>query len=119
MEEKKSVKEMVKDVWRSAKEFGEDAYRAGKEFYKEHEKEVKAIAPYAVAAVFMAGKHMSRNAHAAKEKGERESRFYDPRTGRYCYARRELTPAEQMNVERRYRLGESYTEILYSMKLLA
>lgn len=119
MEEKKSVKEMVKDVWRSAKEFGEDAYRAGKEFYKEHEKEVKAIAPYVVAAALMTGKQMSKNVRAIKERSEREARFYDPRTGRYCYARRELTPAEQMNVERRYSLGESYTEILYSMKLLA
>ena len=115
MEEKKSVK----DVWRRTKEFGEDAYRAGKEFYKEHEKEVKAVAPYAVAAVFMAGKHMSKNAKVDTERTERENRFYDPRTGRYCYARRALTPAEQMSIERRYHLGESYMEILYSMKLLA
>ena len=119
MKEKKSVKEMIKDVWYRAKEFGEDAYRAGKEFYKEHEKEVKAVAPYAVAAVFMAGKHLTKNAKTDKEKNERNTRFYDPRTGRYCYARRELTPAEQMSIERRYHLGESYTEILYSMKLLA
>ena len=119
MKEKKSVKEMVKDVWYRAKEFGEDAYRAGKEFYKEHEKEVKAVAPYVVTAAFMAAKHMSKNAKVDKERTERENRFYDPRTGRYCYARRALTPAEQMSIERRYHLGESYMEILYSMKLLA
>ena len=119
MEEKKSVKEMLKDVWYQAKEFGEDAYRAGKEFYKEHEKEVKAVAPYVMAAVFMAGKRISKDNRAVRERTERENRFYDPRNGRYCYARRELTPAEQMAVERRYHLGESYTEILYSMKLLA
>ena len=119
MEEKKTLKEMVKDGWRRTKEFGEDVYRAGKEFYKEHEKEVKAVAPYAVAAVFMAGKYLSKSARTEKEKNERNTRFYDPRNGRYCYARRELTPAEQMAIERRYHLGESYTEILYSMKLLA
>lgn len=119
MEEKKTLQEMVKDGWRRTKEFGEDVYRAGKEFYKEHEKEVKAVAPYVVPVVFMAVKHMSKNTKVDKERTERENRFYDPRTGRYCYARRALTPAEQMSVERRYRLGESYTEILYSMKLLA
>lgn len=113
-----NVKMKAKEAWTKTKEFGQDVYQAGKEFYQEHEKEIKQVAPYVAAALVLGAKKQAQNNKTQRLKEERETRFYDPRTGVYSYARRSLTAEEQMSVERRYRRGESYTEILYDMKLL-
>lgn len=112
------VKVKAKEAWTKSKEFGQDVYRAGKEFYQEHEKEIKQVAPYVAAALVIGAKKQARDKKAEQRKNERETRFYDPRTGVYSYARRPLTAEEQMYVERKYRKGESYTEILYDLNLL-
>lgn len=52
------------------------------------------------------------------EEVDRRRRFYDPRTGRYTYIRRDLTPAEDAYVTRRFKNGESYSEIFYDMGLI-
>lgn len=44
-------------------------------------------------------------------------RFYDPRTGRYSWSKCDLDRYESAEVDRRYRAGESYAEILHDMGL--
>lgn len=112
------VKMKVKGITSKTKEFCQDVVVAGKEFYQDHEKEIKQVAPYVIAAVAVGVKKQAAADKRRQAREERETRFYDPRTGIYSYAKRPLNPKEQMSVERRYRNGESYTEILYSMKLL-
>ena len=44
--------------------------------------------------------------------------FYDPRCGRHVIVRRPLRRTEQIEVDRRYNAGESYTHIFDDMRLL-
>lgn len=57
---------------------------------------------------------------AAKKQDEayRNRRFYDRRTDRWCYARKNLTKNQQRIIEERYQDGETYRSILDSMGLL-
>ena len=48
----------------------------------------------------------------------RNRRFYDRRTDRWCYAKKHLNRKQENIIERRYRDGETYREILDSMGLL-
>lgn len=43
---------------------------------------------------------------------------YDNRTGEHWYARKDVTNNQKLEIERRYRNGESKGEILRSMRLL-
>ena len=54
--------------------------------------------------------------HAEMVRRDRD--FYDPRLGMHVFARRKLTPKEQVIVEARYKSGESYAKIFYEMGLL-
>ena len=70
------------------------------------------------AAGLLAGK-VNKIHQTNAEDRRRKRDFYDPRTGRWCTARRDLTPKEEAEIERRYKLNkESYREILYSMHIL-
>ena len=52
------------------------------------------------------------------EERRRETEFYNPRTGMYAKTRRPLTSKEKEYAERRFKNGESWTEIFSDMKLL-
>lgn len=53
------------------------------------------------------------------EEDRRHRDFYDPRTGKHVWARRKLTARELMRIDARYKAGDSYTQILADMGLLA
>lgn len=53
------------------------------------------------------------------EEDRRHRDFYDPRTGKHVWARRKLTTRELMRIDARYKAGDSYTQILADMGLLA
>lgn len=69
------------------------------------------------AAIGFGGKLVSRN-KVAKEEKRRARDFYDPRTGRHWICKRNPSIKEQIRIENRYKLGESYGSILKDMKLL-
>lgn len=51
------------------------------------------------------------------ENRRRDLDFYDPRTGRHTIAKRRPSARESVEIDRRYRAGESYEEILWTMRL--
>lgn len=53
-----------------------------------------------------------------RDESYRNRRFYDRRTDRWCYARKNLTKNQQRIIEERYQDGETYRSILDSMGLL-
>lgn len=72
----------------------------------------------AVPSASMAVKKMVTAASSAREDKDRKVRFYDHKLGCYWYAKRPLKPKELLNVQNRLKQGESYGDILASMKLL-
>ena len=50
-----------------------------------------------------------------QEEVDKRRRFYDTRMGRYTRINRDLTPAEDAYVTRRFKDGDSYAEIFYDM----
>lgn len=73
-----------------------------------------------VAATLVAGviKKTTSVTRARLENRRRSLDIYDPRTGVHCWLKRSLTPTEKLIIDERYRRGESYTKILYELKLL-
>lgn len=61
-------------------------------------------------------KKVSKNNDELREL--KENYFYDRRCGHYVEAKRKLKGQELSELDRRYRNGESYTDILRSMRLL-
>lgn len=49
---------------------------------------------------------------------EQRYRFWDPRMGRFAYSRRKLTKQEEDYIERQYKAGRSYRDILGEMGVL-
>lgn len=58
-------------------------------------------------------------AYSIKKEDEwRNRRFYDRRTDRWSYARKNITKRQEAIIERRYQDGETYRSILDDMGLL-
>lgn len=53
-----------------------------------------------------------------EEQRRRDTQFFEHRSGKWCEAKRKLTPREQLEAESRHRNGETWTEILSDMRLL-
>lgn len=77
-----------------------------------------------IAAALIAGTASSAITQATKaykdhnEMVRRRRDFFDPRTGRHCFAKRDLDPNEQAYVDARHDNGETYVKILSDMGLL-
>ena len=69
------------------------------------------------AAIGLGGKVVSRN-KVAKEEKRRATDIYDPSSGIHWNTKKKLTEKQKLEIDRRHRSGESYGEILNSMKLL-
>ena len=52
-----------------------------------------------------------------EEKRLKDCYYFDKRRGHYVETRRKLNSRELLELDRRYKAGEDYTEILYSMRL--
>lgn len=85
---------------------------------EEHGEELKFAIPAALGLATGIAKGVSsiKKKNAADNHKNRE--FYDSRTHRWTFIRRDLKPQEQFEVARRYASGESYEEIFYRMRLL-
>ena len=122
MEEEKKVTEFkwlkfkvkVKQAVDSAKETVKKAVVATADFCRDHPVEASLVAGAVVKAV----KVVNKVAVVGREERDKRRRFYDNRLGRYSRSRRDLTGREELEIERRYRGGESYREILDDLGLL-
>lgn len=124
MEEKVvTMKEFKRDAFfkklkDGAKKIGEKALEAaekGVDYAIEHPGQaIAAVSAFGVAA----GK-VAKIQQVKAEDRRRKRDFYDPRTGRWCSAKKDLSPDQEMYIERRHRVNkETYREILYDMGLL-
>lgn len=71
----------------------------------------------ATAMIPLANKVIRFKQYQAEDR-RRATDYYDPRNGRHVYVRRPLKRSEQIEVDRRYDAGESYTRIFDDMRLL-
>ena len=92
--------------------------RDAKQWISENKEVAVGIATVAIPSIAaLGGKVVSRN-KVAKEEKRRARDFYDPRTGRHWVCKRNPSIKEQIRIENRYKLGESYGSILKDMKLI-
>ena len=80
----------------------------------EHPGEAIALATLTAGTI----KKGSGSVQTVAENRRRDLDLYDPRTGSHSKMRRRPSPTEQVMIDRRYNMGESYKEILYDMGLL-
>ena len=106
----------------------EQLKRKVKTFAKEAKEKAGMVANYcvehpveALSIVSAASVGLNRFYKYKQTKAEdrrREVDFYDNRLGTHAIARRPLTMKEALEVERRYKNGESYKSILWDMRLM-
>ena len=100
----------LKQKWERAKEKG----RAIGRWCAEHPLEAITI----VGSIAGVTKKASNAYCAHREDVRRRRDFWDPRTGRHSYVRRDLKAWEEEEVDERYNNGESYVKIFRDMNLL-
>lgn len=83
-------------------------------YCKDHPEVVAAAVPVIVAT----GKKIYKGVGDYREEYSRQTRFWDPRMGRYARSRRRLTRREADYVEREYLKGRTYRDILDELGLL-
>lgn len=112
------VKEKLSSGWEKAKETGKKTLTWVKE-----NKEL--VVPAATAIVALGGevyKTHNRRMRIKNDRDERNSRIYDPHTGRYHYLKRPMKSSEEREFNRRIKMldetGETYYDILDDMHLL-
>ena len=77
----------------------------------------EVVVPMAIAAAG-AGKALGKMHAAHREDYTHERRHWDPRAGEYYESRRKLNKHEKLEMDARYRAGESKIQILNDMGLL-
>lgn len=110
---KKLAKKLVKLMKAAAKKGTQLLYEGAK-----WANENKELAMFLAAVAVKLGKNGAKAYVAYSENVRKRRRFYDPRTGKYSYIRRDLTSYEQNVVDLRYANGETYWMIFYDMGLL-
>ena len=119
MEEKKVVyfDDVKKDIW---KKKAKDALNKAKDGCIQAANWVKdnpaTVASIASGTAIVATK-LTKHSQIRSEERRRERSFYDPRTGVYTYAKRDLSAREKKEIVNRHQRGEAYSDILYDMHL--
>lgn len=90
----------------------------GKKWVKDHREEAIALAYVGIAGITSIGKLVMKQQQTNREERERNKRWYDDQLRQWYTLRRETTNEEKLLIDRRHRNGESYGEILESMRLL-
>lgn len=109
--------DFMENLKRKTWEFKHDAEIKAHQLYnfaKENPQVVIAVTPI-VAKVIKDG---YRSAMRSKEQDDLDRRFWDPRMGRYARSKRKLTKSEASYVERQYKSGRTYRDILEELGLL-
>ena len=114
---KSSIKKLAKkiaELMKAAAKKGSRMFYDGMKWVNDN----KEFAMFLAAVAVKLGKSGAKSYLAYSENVRKRRRFYDPRTGKYSYIRRDLTSYEQNVVDLRYANGESYWMIFYDMGLL-
>lgn len=87
-------------------------------FLKDHEEEIKTVAPVAVPLGGMLVRSVLKQRKTQKELNMKKLWHYDPRDGEYYVSRRPLKSWEKLKLRELYESGMSKGEALRKMKLL-
>ena len=109
------IKEKIQTKWLNFKMRMSLRLRAIKDWIVNNKEVSIAVAVAVGPSLFKAiGKYFGyRKVKKTEEKRERG--YYDPRTGEWWYTRKPLNSYEKLELERRYKNGESKGKILMSM----
>ena len=105
----------IKLIFEKIKKGVKDLYMKVKPVVEENPGAVITVFVGCIAAIAKWGLKAYRT-YKASEKLNRS--FYDRRRGKWSTSKRNLTPYEKMKIDRMYKEGFSYDEILYSMGIL-
>lgn len=101
-----NTKETVKRKWNDTKQW-----------CSENKQLLIVLVPAGLAAANKALKTVDRMQERRYDYKERYLQVWDPATRQHVKLRRELTPAEQLELSQRNRDGERLTDILHDMKV--
>lgn len=87
-------------------------------FWAENKEDVIAVAPIAIAAAVGLGKAISKHNAIKQEQILKDRKIYDPRMGHYYEMKKKPTNWQWTEIDRRFRNGEGYGDILADMGLL-
>lgn len=96
----------------------QNGYYTVKRTVQEHPMETIALLTATIPGVLSCINSTIRVSQANKERRYDMRHEYDNRTGEHWYARKNVTTNQKLEIERRYKNGESKGEILRSMRLL-
>ena len=116
--DERTFKQKVHDTVSTVKQKVEDGAKAVGKTVKEHPVESFTLACIALPGVLKCANSAIRASQASKEARYNECDYYDPRTGEHWYTRKPLTANQKLNLEQRYKLGESKGSILRDMKMI-
>lgn len=114
----RTFKEKAKSFWAGAKIKAKDAWNGTKQFVSDNKSAIMfytfVLGPGLIKLTDTAMKSRRMN----KERRYDECDYYDPRTGEHWYTRKPLSTYQKLELERRYKNGESKGSILRSMNML-
>jgi hypothetical protein len=114
----RTLKQKIKDGWYKICDRATESYDNVKRKVEEHPAEAFTLTMVAIPGVLKIINSIIR-AHSQNQVAKHDKcDIYDPRTGEHWYTKRPLTSKQQLNLEQRYKAGESKGRILDSMNLL-
>ena len=114
----RTFKEKVKGAWAGAKIKAKDMWDGTKQFVSENKGTIAFYSFILGPGLIKLADTAIRTSRMDKERRYDECDYYDPRTGEHWYTRKPLTSNQKLNLEQRFKNGESKGEILKSMHML-
>lgn len=87
-------------------------------FWDENKEAIVALTPVVIGGLTVAGRAISRHNKIKAEQLLKDRKIYDPRMGHYYTLKRKPTNWQWTEIDRRFRDGEGYGQILKDMNLL-
>ena len=87
-------------------------------FWAENKEEIVTLAPVLIGGGLAVGKAISKHNAIKAERILKDRKIYDPRMGHYYEMRKKPTDMQWTEIDRRFRNGEGYGDILRDMGLL-
>ena len=87
-------------------------------FWAENKEEIVALTPVAIGGIAVLAKAISKHNAIKAEQMLKDRKIYDPRMGHYYTMKRKPTDWQWTEIDRRFRNGEGYGEILKDLGLL-
>lgn len=116
--DERTFKQKVHDAASTVKQKVEDGAKAVKKTVTDHPVESLTVLCFLGPGLLKVANTAIRGAQINKETRYNECDYYDPRTGEHWYTKKPLTANQKLNLEQRYKLGESKGSILRDMRMI-